>query len=121
MRLPRDVCQASRPKAGATSPGVDRPSSRLDAHTIWLEILGADRLVATTFSGGVVDWRSFTSIGMEPSVPHFIASVQLCHINDAVGRRLYSAGVEDTWFEVQNTVRDLETRLQDWSQNLPEN
>ncbi len=120
VAVPRDVFQASHSKAGSTSLGVDKPSSWLDAHSLWLDFLGADRLVAAAFSGGIVDWSSFTAVGLGPSQSHFTASMKLCHINDAVGKRLYSAGNEDTWFDVQNTIRDLEARLHDWSQDLPE-
>lgn len=68
------------------------PTSWLDAHTLWLDFLGTDRLVAASFSGGIVDWSSFTSNGMGPSQPHFNASLQLCHISDLVSKRLYSVG-----------------------------
>lgn len=87
---------------------------------MWLDFLGPDRMVANTFSGGIVEWSSFTSVGMGPSQSHFMASLQLCHISDDVGRRLYSAGAEHTWFDVQNIIRQMETRLHEWNDNLAE-
>ena len=119
VAVPRDVFQPSRGKT-PTSPAADSPSSWLDAHTMWLDFLGPDRMVADTFSGGIVEWSSFTSIGMGPSQSHFMASLQLCHISDDVGRRLYSASAEHTWFDVQNIIRELETELHEWNHNLAE-
>ena len=120
VTVPRDVFQRSRPGPGLVSMGRNWPSSWMDSHTVWLEYLGADRLLAVNFAGGSVDWTSFTSVGLGPSRSHFIASLQLCHISDDVGKRLYSAGSEQTWFDVQNTIRDLGSRLREWRNRLPQ-
>ena len=119
VTVPTDVFQPTRSKPGSVPAESERRSSWLDHHNLWLDFLGADRLVATTFVGGIVEWSAFTSIGMGPSQAHFFASLQLSHINDEVGRRLYSAGLEQSWYDVQNTIRDLEARRLDWIEKLP--
>ncbi|EXJ73520.1 uncharacterized protein A1O5_03281 [Cladophialophora psammophila CBS 110553] len=98
---------------------VDNLQSPAGSRKIWLEYLNACRN-ASQMTGGVVPWKSFASVGRSIPTSYLPQRLYLCRLSDKIASQMYSGTSEDSWYEVQRKMGNLQTELRAWAENLPQ-
>ncbi|KIW69264.1 hypothetical protein, variant [Phialophora macrospora] len=98
---------------------VDDYLSPEGSRKIWLEYLHAGRTVSQ-MTGGMVPWKSFTSVGRIVPASYPPQRLYLCRLSDKVAMQMYSGTSDDPWSEIQRKISSLQSELRQWAEDLPE-
>ncbi|OAP58456.1 hypothetical protein AYL99_07546 [Fonsecaea erecta] len=109
--VPQETEQFSGQTDNFRSPGASRK--------IWLDYLNSSRSISQ-MTGGAVPWKSFASVGRDVPTSYLPQRLYLCRISDRIATQLYSGTSNDSWFETQRKIGDLQSELRTWAENSPQ-
>jgi hypothetical protein len=87
---------------------------------LWLDFLRRRRDAGQTMRAGQIPWQNFQFVGYGPPRQHLSFRARLATISNQIMTQLYMPSLSGSWASVQEKITNLETRLLDWEQSLPE-
>ncbi|KIW28114.1 hypothetical protein, variant [Cladophialophora immunda] len=118
VTIPIDLFYSVPKEMQQFSAQIDNFRSPDASRKIWLDYLNRGRNVSQ-MTGGVVPWKSFASVGRGAPTSYLPQRLYLCRLSDKIASQMYTGTSEDSWFQIQRKIGNLQSELRAWADQLP--
>ncbi|KAL8941356.1 MAG: hypothetical protein Q9216_002295 [Gyalolechia sp. 2 TL-2023] len=116
----RDIdCSVVPPVDGTIDPDKHSPNPAYNGNETAGSAQAAQRATHANSSGQT--WSRISTLAFTVDPAFFLRHVELSSIGNSAVSKLYSSHIRHSeWSDVQLTIRELNQKLNDWNDNLPE-